>query len=200
MGKSDKLVKAKKAAAKPSSNDIDAIFASKASTSKLPPAPAATLPVPKKKRKKSKATAPATEVGEAVEVVQDTSGQIEQMAPAKSAKLPAAEEELFMDSRGKKRGLSPLASCQAKGNAGRRTEDGLPIYSVEELCGKGGETDDCPFDCDCCESFPSLLGKVSEPACRFLSQRPLQQVDRPAPSRSCRTHYVGKRIAAVPLL
>lgn len=36
--------------------------------------------------------------------------------------------------------------------AGRkRTEEGWPIYSEEELrLGGGGGTDKCPFDCDCC--------------------------------------------------
>ncbi|EOB12653.1 hypothetical protein NBO_386g0010 [Nosema bombycis CQ1] len=33
----------------------------------------------------------------------------------------------------------------------RKFIDGLPIYTVEELkIGKGGDTEDCPFDCDCC--------------------------------------------------
>lgn len=32
------------------------------------------------------------------------------------------------------------------------TEDGFPIYSMQELCIKFNPigTDDCPFDCDCC--------------------------------------------------
>jgi hypothetical protein len=30
-------------------------------------------------------------------------------------------------------------------------QDGLPIYSLEELnVGKGGDTAECPFDCNCC--------------------------------------------------
>ena len=34
----------------------------------------------------------------------------------------------------------------------RYTEDGLPIYTTEELglSEKGGDTDLCPFDCQCC--------------------------------------------------
>jgi hypothetical protein len=33
----------------------------------------------------------------------------------------------------------------------RFTEEGFKIYSTEELnIGKGGETEDCPFDCNCC--------------------------------------------------
>ncbi|KAK9840437.1 hypothetical protein WJX74_009945 [Apatococcus lobatus] len=33
----------------------------------------------------------------------------------------------------------------------RQDDEGLPIYSPEELnLGRGGETGDCPFDCSCC--------------------------------------------------
>ena len=33
----------------------------------------------------------------------------------------------------------------------RYTEDGLRIYTEEELkIGQGGDTADCPFDCNCC--------------------------------------------------
>lgn len=33
----------------------------------------------------------------------------------------------------------------------RYTEDGLRIYTAEELkIGQGGDTADCPFDCNCC--------------------------------------------------
>ena len=41
---------------------------------------------------------------------------------------------------------------QKKGNKKvKYTQDGLRIYNTEELgIGKGGETDQCPFDCDCC--------------------------------------------------
>jgi len=57
--------------------------------------------------------------------------------------------------------LDPLASAksklqseqkvQQKENGRRYTEDGLPIYTMEELkMGQGGNTEDCPFDCDCC--------------------------------------------------
>ena len=31
------------------------------------------------------------------------------------------------------------------------TQDGYKVYKLEELgVGKGGDTDLCPFDCDCC--------------------------------------------------
>ncbi|GAA6024599.1 hypothetical protein JCM10207_001017 [Rhodosporidiobolus poonsookiae] len=82
-----------------------------------------------------------------VEVV-DTSKTIEaykpQEAPVVKAlganateveKKAAEEEERFMDSRGTR----------------RRTDDGLPIYDTAELkIGLGGNTELCPFDCDCC--------------------------------------------------
>jgi len=33
----------------------------------------------------------------------------------------------------------------------RRVEEGLPVYTEDELnIGKGGGTKECPFDCDCC--------------------------------------------------
>ncbi|KAM0786395.1 hypothetical protein ACM66B_001862 [Microbotryomycetes sp. NB124-2] len=62
-----------------------------------------------------------------------------QSGPAGLNELDSAaadEERRFMDSRG---------------NTRRKTEDGLPIYSVAELkIGLGGDTKDCPFDCWCC--------------------------------------------------
>lgn len=40
---------------------------------------------------------------------------------------------------------------QKSGKQRRVTEDGFKIYTLEELgVGKGGDTDLCPFDCDCC--------------------------------------------------
>ena len=53
------------------------------------------------------------------------------------ATTPKQDDEAFFDTRG---------------TAGpRKYVDGLPVYTVEELgIGKGGDTPDCPFDCDCC--------------------------------------------------
>ncbi|KAH9821663.1 hypothetical protein DFH28DRAFT_527791 [Melampsora americana] len=53
-----------------------------------------------------------------------------------SKKILLDDDELaFRDSRGTR----------------AKTDDGLPIYSVEELnIGLGGDTEACPFDCDCC--------------------------------------------------
>lgn len=34
---------------------------------------------------------------------------------------------------------------------GRFMDDGTPIYSIEDIVSKtGGNTDECPFDCQCC--------------------------------------------------
>ncbi len=31
------------------------------------------------------------------------------------------------------------------------TDEGIPVYTEEELgMNKGGDTEDCPFDCQCC--------------------------------------------------
>lgn len=50
----------------------------------------------------------------------------------------AAVEEVA-DVRGDRKQARPL------------TEDGLPIYSWQEMgMGQGGDTPECPFDCNCC--------------------------------------------------
>ena len=47
--------------------------------------------------------------------------------------------------------VAPKKPVEAKAKPARYTDDGLRIYSKEELnMGKGGDTADCPFDCDCC--------------------------------------------------
>jgi hypothetical protein len=70
--------------------------------------------------------------------------------PMKKPK-PAKQESL------KERGSAsdPLglgAGSTGGGKKRRFTEEGWPIYSEEELKlnSKGGDTKDCPFDCDCC--------------------------------------------------
>lgn len=70
--------------------------------------------------------------------------------------LDQADADLF-DSRGTKR-KSNFSHGIVFGrktyfvSSGARTEDGLPIYSVEELkIGLGGDTPECPFDCHCCK-------------------------------------------------
>lgn len=40
----------------------------------------------------------------------------------------------------------------------KTTEDGFKIYTMEELgIGKGGDTELCPFDCDCCFWISNIL-------------------------------------------
>uniref|UniRef100_A0A061RCL0 DUF1764-domain-containing protein n=1 Tax=Tetraselmis sp. GSL018 TaxID=582737 RepID=A0A061RCL0_9CHLO len=53
-----------------------------------------------------------------------------------TSKLQGNVEDIFGNNAGTKR---------------KRTEEGFPIYNEEELkLNKGGDTDLCPFDCDCC--------------------------------------------------
>jgi len=46
----------------------------------------------------------------------------------------------------------PLGKGQVEVKARKRTEEGWPIYTEEELKlgDGGGDTADCPFDCQCC--------------------------------------------------
>ena len=48
--------------------------------------------------------------------------------------------------------VKKIVSKTAEAQKVRRvTDDGFKIYTEEELgIGKGGDTDLCPFDCDCC--------------------------------------------------
>jgi hypothetical protein len=58
-------------------------------------------------------------------------------AAAKRPRVEGSKDDIFGEASGKGR---------------KRTEEGFPVYSEEELgLGKrGGDTDLCPFDCDCC--------------------------------------------------
>ncbi|EKX72119.1 conserved hypothetical protein [Theileria equi strain WA] len=50
-----------------------------------------------------------------------------------------------------KKGKSQEYSTVPLEGKGRPTIDNLPVYTMEELnIGKGGDTELCPFDCDCC--------------------------------------------------
>lgn len=86
----------------------------------------------------------------AVQVVNDTSSSISSSHPppppparrpaSKSTAVSSFADDLddFTDSRGT--------------SARKRTEDGLRIFTAEELkLGQGGDTPLCPFDCDCCK-------------------------------------------------
>ncbi|EFJ51167.1 hypothetical protein VOLCADRAFT_103551 [Volvox carteri f. nagariensis] len=58
-------------------------------------------------------------------------------APAKRPRVEGSKDDIFGEAAGKGRS---------------RTEEGYAIYTEEELGlgKKGGDTDLCPFDCDCC--------------------------------------------------
>ncbi|KAJ1912247.1 hypothetical protein IWQ60_009752 [Tieghemiomyces parasiticus] len=59
--------------------------------------------------------------------------------PAKrqQAAVPPPDDDGFFDTRGRR--------------SKRQTEDGLPLFSLDDLkIGQGQDTPDCPFDCECC--------------------------------------------------
>lgn len=62
--------------------------------------------------------------------------------PGDQPRTTAADEDDdddFGDSRGLRKKKRPT------------TEEGYPIYTVKEMkIGLGGDTPDCPFDCECC--------------------------------------------------
>jgi hypothetical protein len=57
--------------------------------------------------------------------------------PSKKAKVEGSKDDIFGGEQEKQR---------------NRTEEGYAIYTEDELKmgDKGGDTDLCPFDCDCC--------------------------------------------------
>ncbi len=58
---------------------------------------------------------------------------------AKVQAIAKDNDDEFADSRGLKKKRRPT------------TDEGYPIYSAIELkVGQGGDTPDCPFECDCC--------------------------------------------------
>jgi hypothetical protein len=58
--------------------------------------------------------------------------------PRRDAPLVSQTVDDF-DVRGDKKKVRPL------------TADGLPIFTAEEMAiGRGGDSPDCPFDCNCC--------------------------------------------------
>lgn len=51
----------------------------------------------------------------------------------------------------KKKNKKKMDTFKNEAKSRKYTPDGLPIYTMEELnIGKGGNTDLCPFDCNCC--------------------------------------------------
>ncbi|GAA6019154.1 hypothetical protein JCM11491_002866 [Sporobolomyces phaffii] len=145
---------------RPAASEIDDIFAKKPKAAQsTTPAEAAATAATKSKKKKKEGAKLAVEPAVADEVVPiaqpkkvpetfvDTSSVIEAYKPAEAQvtkkakdmtdeeKKAAEEEQRFRDSRGTR----------------KKTEDGLPIYDTSELkIGLGGDTELCPFDCECC--------------------------------------------------
>jgi hypothetical protein len=100
---------------------IDDIFSTKVMLKKDP-----TKPKNNKEKRQ--------ELTEKVKIVMDPSIQTLQ----KPATKPKASHDGFTDSRGSQQGR-------------KKTDDGLLVFASEELnIGKGGDTDECPFDCRCC--------------------------------------------------
>eukprot|EP00877_Chromochloris_zofingiensis_P010526 jgi/Chrzof1/5727/Cz16g13080.t1 len=69
--------------------------------------------------------------------VSDVAAHVKQAREAKLSKLEGSKDDIFGEEATKAR---------------KRTEEGYTIYSETELGlgKKGGDTDLCPFDCDCC--------------------------------------------------
>ncbi|KAF5153413.1 hypothetical protein TpMuguga_01g02540 [Theileria parva strain Muguga] len=82
----------------------------------------------------------------------DSKGKIaskDKLAKVKNTKINKLNESLHKKKiKAKKEEYSSNHITQ---NIRRRTIDNLPIYTMEELnIGKGGDTELCPFDCQCC--------------------------------------------------
>ncbi|KAJ3697760.1 hypothetical protein LUZ61_001465 [Rhynchospora tenuis] len=130
-------------------------------------------PPPKSTKKEKTATVPADEepkpdttkspkpINEIDEIFQATKSKKRKEKPSQETEQKESEKKAKRDGeskKGKKKGKKSGSGrvldegSEAKANR-RRTNDGLAIYSAEEL-GFGnpdaGGTALCPFDCDCC--------------------------------------------------
>lgn len=167
-----KAKKKKKAAAasqdaeqadQPAQEDVADAHTEEATTLPAPAAPADTKAKKKKKNKKAKNATPADAAaahtnepepaGKGDEIDDIFTNGLEQVAKQlreakaklaleqggnKRAALPMAEDDTFFDSRGLH-------------NKKRQKVDGVFVYNLDELgVGKGGDTEECPFDCKCC--------------------------------------------------
>ncbi|KAH8924300.1 DUF1764-domain-containing protein [Atractiella rhizophila] len=147
--KVEKGVKTEKKA-RTAEEDIDAIFSTKSSKSSKRTAstPSSTSIPSKETEKKKRKSSPAPD--------EPAKKRKKQFAAPTSARTTASKvPEVLQDPS---LALSTVTQkAKPKGEDidpevnRRRTEDGLKIYAIEELgIGKGGDTDQCPFDCDCC--------------------------------------------------
>eukprot|EP01092_Planopodium_desertum_P001474 TRINITY_DN1215_c0_g1_i1.p1 TRINITY_DN1215_c0_g1~~TRINITY_DN1215_c0_g1_i1.p1 ORF type:complete len:155 (-),score=2.97 TRINITY_DN1215_c0_g1_i1:76-540(-) len=72
-------------------------------------------------------------------------------AEGKKAKGKQQKQDLAAKNAAKQRQIAKQILLGDELKKERTTEEGYKIYSAEELkIGKGGETDLCPFDCECC--------------------------------------------------
>ncbi|KAJ1982635.1 hypothetical protein H4R34_001632 [Dimargaris verticillata] len=125
----------------PDTSEIDDIF----STKKAPTDDATT---PSTKRTKAAGDNAAQQAATKSPAAGDAKRSVRVVGPSyvpppassseQSSKIPLVQnDDGFFDSRGS--------------GKKRFTEDGFPLYTVEDLqIGLGGDTPDCPFDCQCC--------------------------------------------------
>ncbi|KAJ2235294.1 hypothetical protein IWW45_002708 [Coemansia sp. RSA 485] len=102
--------------------EIDDIFASKPKQPQPPTTASATA-------------APVTKPSSSVKIVDATLA--DKIANPQKQKLPPKTDDNFGDSRGQK---------------SKYTDDGMRVFYYDDLhIGEGeGDTDQCPFDCNCC--------------------------------------------------
>ena len=74
--------------------------------------------------------------------------KVKKVKPVEKQEKPV---KIKPEQRPKGSSSDPLGAGMKSGHNRKYTEEGWPIYTEEELnIGKGGETADCPFDCQCC--------------------------------------------------
>lgn len=111
----------------------------------------------KKKKKKKKTKTSIKDIGSKEEDDEEDLGEVEEIIDPSINILEISNQAGGIDSKtsgsSSKKVLlddDELAFRDSRGTRAK-TEDGLPIYSVEELkIGLGGDTEACPFDCECC--------------------------------------------------
>lgn len=75
----------------------------------------------------------------------DIKSDIDNLFSKKKKPIKKPKEEKKQQERPK------IVEKEKKQEIRKRTEEGFLIYNQEELnIGKGGDTELCPFDCDCC--------------------------------------------------
>ena len=131
--------------------------ASKKSSSTKSTEPNAGVPSQADKKRKrddpSSSAKPKQPKTRSVEIVNDTSTPTLTNATLTTAKPKSKGKPKERVSGGRDAELDEFTD--SRGTARRRTEDGLRIFTAEELkLGQGGDTEDCPFDCQCCTSHP----------------------------------------------